>query len=315
MNGEKSLLADLVETIHRHRSRRKKQDSEAQSPCNRLGLLGRLIVPNIGTLLLVVVLILTQQAWAGPLLGTTTAPGPSATTVNYQGRLADSEGAPLSGTYGMSFTIYDASTDGDVVWGPENHVAVTVEDGLFSVGLGSLTAGGIPTTVWDGDRYLEIAVNGQAMSPRELIRSVPIAGMALSVPDSSITPEKIAPGAIAEINVLRRNDNISDQDDRVIVTGWGYVLGNGTKAVGEPLDFGLTFSEAPIVLINILGTSGTLPSSISDFSGFWDGGTVATAAPMDISTTGCLVNLARNADTFGTSSYYGYSWIAIGIVD
>ncbi len=39
-----------------------------------------------------------------------------------------------------------------------------VADGLPNVGLGSKTGGGIPTNVWNGDRYLEVAVNGQPLS-------------------------------------------------------------------------------------------------------------------------------------------------------
>ena len=103
--------------------------------------------------------------------------------MNYQGRLADSGGTPINGTRGMAFAIYDAATSGNLIWGPETHAAVPVSNGLFSVGLGSQTSGGIPTTVWNGDRYLEISVGGETLGPRELIRSVPIAGMALTVPD------------------------------------------------------------------------------------------------------------------------------------
>jgi hypothetical protein len=101
---------------------------------------------------------------------------------------------PLDGTYGMSFALYDAATDGNLIWGPENHTAVAVSDGLFSVGLGSKTSGGIPTTTWNGDRYLEITVGGETLEPRELIRSVPIAGMALTVPDGAITSDKLSRG-------------------------------------------------------------------------------------------------------------------------
>jgi hypothetical protein len=57
--------------------------------------------------------------------------------------------------------------------------------------LGSQTSGGIPTTTWNGDRYLEITVGGETLEPRELIRSVPIAGMALTVPDGAISNEKL----------------------------------------------------------------------------------------------------------------------------
>ena len=49
-----------------------------------------------------------------------------------------------------------------------------VSGGLFSVGLGSQTGGGIPTSAWNGDCYLEITVGGETLSSRELIRSVPI---------------------------------------------------------------------------------------------------------------------------------------------
>jgi hypothetical protein len=202
--NKKSLLTRLCETIDDYRAAQHAQPTTSQNSSYLRRFL-RWLTPNGGTLLLTAILILTQQVWAGPLLGTTNAPGPSATTVNYQGRLADSEGVPLSGTYGMTFTIYDAETDGNIVWGPEIHVAVTVNEGLFSIGLGSLTSGGIPTTVWDGDRYLEIAVNGQTMSPRELIRSVPIAGMALTLPDNTVNGALLSHGGFGSSNVTLNN--------------------------------------------------------------------------------------------------------------
>ncbi|NHZ72422.1 MAG: hypothetical protein GWP17_05000, partial [Aquificales bacterium] len=104
------------------------------------------------SLLLVGLLILTQQAWASPGSAAMNAVSASATTINYQGRLAAPDGSPKDGTFGMSFALWDAASGGSIVWGPENHSAVPVTDGLFNVGLGSQTSGGIPTTVWNGDR-------------------------------------------------------------------------------------------------------------------------------------------------------------------
>ena len=104
-------------------------------------------------------------------------------TFNYQGRLADSNGQPEDGTFAMSFAIYDAATDGNLIWGPEEHT-VEVTDGLFSVGLGSKTTGGVPTSIWRGDRYLEITVNNEVLAPREPLRSAPhamVAGEVLTV--------------------------------------------------------------------------------------------------------------------------------------
>ena len=194
MNEQKGFFTKLGELIDaRHGGQRHALIQDTQSQPGRLRRFLRWLMPNGGTLLLVAALIVTAQVWAKPLTGPASAPGPSATTVNYQGRLADSGGAPLDGSYGMTFALYDAATDGSLVWGPESHAAVPVSGGLFSVGLGSQTSGGIPTTTWGGDRYLEIAVGGETLSPRELIRSVPIAGMALTVPDGAIESRNVTP--------------------------------------------------------------------------------------------------------------------------
>jgi len=174
----------------------------------------RWFIPNGGTLLLVAALILTQQVWARPLLSPASAPGPSATTVNYQGRLADHSGNPLDGAYGMAFSLWDAATGGSLVWGPESHAAVPVSQGLFSVGLGSQTSGGIPTSVWNGDRYLQVTVGGEMLSPRELIRSVPIAGMALTVPDGAITSAMVQDGSLSPADYMAFASEARDFVDR-----------------------------------------------------------------------------------------------------
>ena len=176
----------------------------------------------LGTLLVIALLALTTSVWARPLLEAANTPGPNATTVNYQGRLADAAGTPLSGDYAMTFALWDAPSGGNLVWGPESNAAVPVSDGLFSVGLGSLTSGGIPTSAWDGDRYLEIAVGGEMLTPRELIRSVPIAGMALTVADGAIGSAQIADGGVASGDLA---------------------LGGGTDCLSDPVQLSLSAGE------------------------------------------------------------------------
>jgi hypothetical protein len=196
MSEQKNLLIVLGEWMEQRRSARQSAERSRGGRCAS-GL--RWLIPNGGTLLLVLILALTANVWAEPLLGTANVPGPSANTVNYQGRLANDAGTPLDGSYGMSFALYDAPTAGNLVWGPESHAAVPVSDGLFSVGLGSQTSGGIPTSVWNGDVYLEMTVSGETLEPREIIRSVPIAGMALTVPDGAIETGMIAENAVSRI--------------------------------------------------------------------------------------------------------------------
>ena len=210
----------------------------------------RWLIPNGGTLLIVAMLLMTQSLWARPFQATTNAPGPSATTVNYQGRLADNAGASLDGSYGMSFALYDAATDGNMVWGPEAHTAVPVSDGLFSVGLGSQTSGGIPTSAWNGDRYLEITVGGETLSPRELIRSVPIAGMALTVPDGSITQEKLG-----DTTLWRGLNN-----GAVIQSGSTWMQADQTNIT---IAFDQDFTSTPLVIITQVEASAGYASLVA----------------------------------------------------
>ena len=51
--------------------------------------------------------------------------------INYQGVLADNAGAPLDGTYSMTFAIYDAATLGTLAWS-ETQGSVTVTNGTVT---------------------------------------------------------------------------------------------------------------------------------------------------------------------------------------
>jgi len=84
--------------------------------------------------------------------------------ISHQGRLLDSSDHPLTGTYTLTYSIYDVPTGGAPLW-TEDHVGVSVVDGLFSVELGSTTplspdvlsgSGGGATVT----RYLQIQVSG-----------------------------------------------------------------------------------------------------------------------------------------------------------
>ena len=208
MSEQKSFIHHIVEAIDQYRAERRKeiliQSKQAQSPSHLYRIL-RWLTPNGGTILLVLILIFTQNVWAAPLQSVLNAPGPSATTINYQGRLASSEGTPLDEQVDLKFAIYDALEDGSMIWPeiglPEEHKEVPVSDGLFTVVLGEgmvdgNSSNGIDSSVWNGDRWLQVWVEDEILYPREQIHSVPIAGMALTVPDGAITASKLASDAI-----------------------------------------------------------------------------------------------------------------------
>jgi hypothetical protein len=97
---------------------------------------------------------------------------------SYQGSLSDSGGL-ADGLYDFQFDLYSASTGGTSL-GSDEHLAVLVTDGLFSVDLDF----GISAFANGTDRYLEIAVRFDGdptyttLDPRVMLGSVPFASHA-----------------------------------------------------------------------------------------------------------------------------------------
>jgi hypothetical protein len=89
--------------------------------------------------------------------------------VNYQGRLTDDAGNPITGTRDMTFAIYDAEIGGTQFWS-ESQTGVQITDGLFNVILGSLTP--ISNIPGGPDCYLEISIAGAPVTPRIQLVSV-----------------------------------------------------------------------------------------------------------------------------------------------
>ena len=104
--------------------------------------------------------------------------------LNYQGKLTDDSGQPLTGTYDMTFKLWSHQTDTDpsyLKWTETWNTGssqVTVTDGLFNVVLGSINTGTLGTVFEANDTlYLEITVGAETLSPRVRMGS---AGYALN---------------------------------------------------------------------------------------------------------------------------------------
>ena len=94
------------------------------------------------------------------------------TKLAQQGRLLDGEGEALEGTHALRFALYDADVDGTEVW-TEDHAAA-FDAGYYSVELGSFAP--LDDLIFaEGPLWLELAVDGEALSPRQEIVSVPYA--------------------------------------------------------------------------------------------------------------------------------------------
>ncbi|MFA4889208.1 MAG: hypothetical protein WC628_06510 [Candidatus Omnitrophota bacterium] len=87
--------------------------------------------------------------------------------INYQGRLTDRDGKPITGSRQVTFNIYDDK--GATIW-TEIHPNILVEKGVFSVLLGSVN-GNLPA--FDKPYWLGIRVGtDEEMQPRQQITAV-----------------------------------------------------------------------------------------------------------------------------------------------
>ena len=152
------------------------------------------LLPNPGTLILMIALLLTVPTLAGPFQSINAT---SVSTIPYQGRLADASGSPITGKQNMEFRMYNTPTGGTPLWEEfwTGGNSVDVSDGLFSVMLGSINTGLTPVVQGNTTLYLGITVGTDSeMTPRVQLGSVPFSIWSLTVADGSITQEKLAPG-------------------------------------------------------------------------------------------------------------------------
>lgn len=100
--------------------------------------------------------------------------------VNYQGRLIDDGGNPVSdGYYNLTFTLYDHPTESAGMLWTSGQQSVGVTNGLFTYALGSNVPFGSDLTA-DSSLWLGITMAGEAeMAPRTKMSTVPFAFRAL----------------------------------------------------------------------------------------------------------------------------------------
>ena len=102
------------------------------------------------------------------VLALVSASAASPQVISHQGYLTSAAGVPLDGNHSLTFAIYAASSGGAAIWS-ETHPAVEVNNGLYSLLLGSITPL-TPAVFSAAERYLGIAIDGGAeLTPRRQI--------------------------------------------------------------------------------------------------------------------------------------------------
>jgi hypothetical protein len=140
--------------------------------------------------------------------GDSLAASPVTSGFNYQGRLTDSSGNPLNGTYDITFRLYDAASGGTAL--AEVLHSVIVHNGLFAT---TIT---FDPTYFDGRAlWLGIQVGyDPEMTPRQALRAVPYA--------LSLRPGAVIEGSLFDEPILWARN--SGENGNALNAG---VAGNG----------------------------------------------------------------------------------------
>ncbi len=150
--------------------------------------------------------------------------------LRYQGVLTNTSGSLLTGSFNLTFRIYDTQTTGNLLWS-ETQPNVSVSRGLFSVSLGSVTPLNL---LFDRPYWLSIKVGTDGeMVPRQALTSVPYALRAATAADS-----------VGGIRHLRSGLEVTFSTTSIINISAGVLSFDGTAVVSKTatstLDIGMS---------------------------------------------------------------------------
>jgi hypothetical protein len=114
--------------------------------------------------------------------------------MTYTGRLVDNLGDPLTGPVDLELRVFEDATGGTALYTEEHDGTALDATGGFSVqlGLGTSPVGAFDAALFsDVDRWLEVVVGTEVLTPRQIIGSVPWALIAQQA--NEIVPDPNAP--------------------------------------------------------------------------------------------------------------------------
>ena len=120
-------------------------------------------------------------------------------TIQYQGKLANYDGTPVTARLTMVFSLYTVAAGGASEWSQE--LEVEVANGHFAVVLGGARSPLTDLFIENERVFLEVTINGEVLTGRLPFQAVPYALVAASVEDGAVGADALADGAATTLKL------------------------------------------------------------------------------------------------------------------
>lgn len=180
------------------------------------------------------------------------------TLINFQGRLLDDTNL-VNSVVGMTLRLYNVPSGGSSIYEDSNNV--TVADGIYSTFLGDQTnSGNFAQALTNAGVWIEVAVNGTTLAPRERLAAVAYAILAGGVRTGGISAAMLAAGSVTApaladgtaLAELADNDGPGSGLDADLLDG----LSSTAFATGSPV-----YTETDTTAWRMTGNAGTTPGT------------------------------------------------------
>ena len=175
------------------------------------------------------------------------------TAFTYQGNLT-SNGQPANGNFDLTFSLYDAATGGNQVGSQILETAFPVVNGRF------ITEVDFPTAFTGQQRWVQVTVNGQELSPRQPVNAVPVAQFALSGQIGPTGPT----GATGASGAIGASSTVAGPTGATGPTGPTGPTGS-TGPAGVTGTTGTTGASGVVATVNVAGSAGTVAANAASF--------------------------------------------------
>lgn len=145
--------------------------------------------------------------------------------INYQGRLTDKKGRPVTATVSVTFTFHDAEAGGNLLGGFSDTDQVTPDgNGLYATLIGDDPDNLVPDSIFKSERvWLNVNINGENLLPRKRLTSSGLAMTASSVMGGEVGRARFTAGTR-----VQAGDVVLLQEDGTIwparYPGWNTVV-------------------------------------------------------------------------------------------